>query len=200
MEIDPKQLTSSQAYDLMISIVIPRPIAFISTLNSEGVPNAAPFSFFNGISTDPPMVAISIARRGTEKKGTLRNIETTGEFVVNMVDEALAEGMNRAAGNYPPNTNKLEAAGLTARPSVKVKPPRIGEAPISLECRVVQVLPLPESKDALVIGRVVYIYLKDDLWRNGTVDPARLRAIGRLGQSNYCRIRDVFKLERPQTG
>jgi flavin reductase (DIM6/NTAB) family NADH-FMN oxidoreductase RutF len=200
MEIDPKQLNPSQAYDLMISIVIPRPIAFISTLNPEGLPNAAPFSFFNGISTDPPMVAISIARRGTEKKGTLRNIEATGEFVVNMVDEDLAEGMNRAAGNHPPNTNKFEAAGLTAKPSVRVKAPRIGEAPISLECRLVQVMPLPESKDALVIGRVVYIYLKDDLWRNGTVDPARLRAIGRLGQSNYCRVRDMFKLERPQTG
>jgi flavin reductase (DIM6/NTAB) family NADH-FMN oxidoreductase RutF len=199
MEIDPKQLNPSQAYDLMVSIIIPRPIAFISTLNPEGLPNAAPFSFFNGISTDPPLVAISIARRGTEKKGTLRNIEATGEFVVNLVDEDLAEGMNRAAGNYPPNTNKFEAAGLTAKPSVKVKPPRIGEAPISLECRVVQVMPIPESKDALVIGRVVYIYLKDDLLRNGTVDPARLRAIGRLGQSNYCRVRDTFKLERPQT-
>ncbi|HET6464457.1 MAG TPA: flavin reductase family protein [Nitrospiria bacterium] len=199
MEIDPKQLNPSQAYDLMISIIVPRPIAFISTLSPEGLPNAAPFSFFNGISTDPPLVAISIARRGSEKKGTLRNIEATGEFVVNMVDEGLAEGMNRAAGNYPPSTNKFEAAGLTAKPSVKVKPPRIGEAPISLECRLAQVMPLPESKDVLVIGRVVYIYLEDELWRNGTVDPARLRAIGRLGQSNYCRIRDIFTLERPQT-
>jgi flavin reductase (DIM6/NTAB) family NADH-FMN oxidoreductase RutF len=200
MEIDPNQLNPSLAYDLMISIIVPRPIAFISTVNPEGLPNAAPFSFFNGVSTDPPLVAISIARRGQEKKGTLRNIEVTGEFVVNIVDEDLADGMNRAAGNYPPNTNKFEAAGLTAKPSVKVKPPRIGEAPISLECRLVQIIPLPESKDALVIGRVVHIFLKEDLWRNGTVDPARLRAIGRLGQSNYCRIRDTFSLERPQTG
>lgn len=200
MEIDPKQLNPSQAYDLMISIIVPRPIAFISTLNPEGLPNAAPFSFFSGVSTDPPLVAISIARRGSEKKGTLRNIEATGEFVVNMVDEDLTEGMNRAAGNYPPNTNKFEVAGLTAKPCVKVKPPRIGEAPISLECRLVQVMPLPESKDALIIGRVVYIHMKDALWINGSVDPARLRAIGRLGQSNYCRIRDTFGLERPQTG
>jgi len=200
MEIDPKQLNPSQAYDLMISIIVPRPIAFISTLTPEGLPNAAPFSFFNGVSTDPPLVAISIARRGSEKKGTLRNIEATGEFVVNMVDEDLAEGMNRAAGNYPPNTNKFEVAGLTAKPSVKVKPPRIGEAPICLECRLVQVMPLPESKDALIIGRIVYIHMKDALWIDGGVDPARLRAIGRLGQSNYCRIRDTFSLERPQTG
>jgi len=200
MEIDPKQLNPSQAYDLMISIIVPRPIAFISTLNPEGLPNAAPFSFFNGVSTDPPLVAISIARRGSEKKGTLRNIEATGEFVVNMVDEDLTEGMNRGAGNYPPNTNKFEVAGLTAKPSVKVKPPRIGEAPISLECRLVQVMPLPESKDALIIGRIVYIHMKDALWINGSVDPARLRAIGRLGQSTYCRIRDTFSLERPQTG
>ncbi|HUK55552.1 MAG TPA: flavin reductase family protein [Nitrospiria bacterium] len=200
MEIDPQQLNPSQAYDLMISIIVPRPIAFISTLNTEGLPNAAPFSFFNGVSTDPPMVAISIARRGQEKKGTLRNIEDSGEFVVNAVDENLAEGMNRAAGNYPRSTNKFEVAGLTAKPSVKVKPPRIGESPISLECRLVQVMPLPESKDALVIGRVVYIHLNDALWRDGSVDPARLRAIGRLGQSNYCRVRDTFRLDRPQTG
>jgi flavin reductase (DIM6/NTAB) family NADH-FMN oxidoreductase RutF len=199
MEIDPKQLNPSQAYDLMISIIVPRPIAFISTRNPEGLPNAAPFSFFNGISTDPPLVAISIARRGQEKKGTLRNIEETGEFVVNIVDDQLVDGMNRAAGDYPPNTNKFEAAGLTAKPSIKVKPPRIGEAPISLECRLVQVMPIPDSKDALVIGRVVHIYLKDDLLRNGTVDPSRLHAIGRLGQSNYCRIRETFSLERPQT-
>jgi flavin reductase (DIM6/NTAB) family NADH-FMN oxidoreductase RutF len=199
MEIDPKQLNPSQAYDLMISIIVPRPIAFISTRNPEGLPNAAPFSFFNGISTDPPLVAISIARRGQEKKGTLRNIEETGEFVVNIVDDQLVDGMNRAAGDYPPNTNKFEAAGLTAKPSIKVKPPRIGEAPISLECRLLQVMPIPDSKDALVIGRVVHIYLKDDLLRNGTVDPSRLHAIGRLGQSNYCRIRETFSLERPQT-
>lgn len=197
MEIDPIHLSPSQAYDLMISIIVPRPIAFISTQSPEGLPNAAPFSFFNGISTDPPMVGISIARRGGEKKGTLRNIEAGGEFVVNMVDERLAEGMNRASGNYPPDTNKFEVAGLTPRPSVKVKPPRIGEAPISMECRLVQVVSLPETKDALIIGRVVYIYLQDDLWNNGSIDPARHHAIGRLGQSNYCRIRETFSLNRP---
>lgn len=200
MEIDPNQLNPSQAYDLMISLIVPRPIAFISTVSPEGITNAAPFSFFNGVSTDPPLVAISIARRGQEKKGTLRNIEGTGEFVVNVVDEDLAEGMNRAAGSYPPNTNKFEAAGITTKPSVKVKPPRIGEAPVSLECKLEQIIPLPESKDALILGRVVHIFLKDDLWIRGGVDPGRLRAIGRLGQSDYCRIRDMFKLERPQSG
>ncbi len=200
MEIDPKQLNPSQAYDLMISIIVPRPIAFISTISPEGLPNAAPFSFFNGISTDPPLVAIAIARRGKEKKETLRNIEAGGEFVVNIVDEALAEGMNRAGGNYPPDTNKFEIANLTPRPSVKIKPPRIGEAPVSLECRLVQVMPLPETSDVLVIGRVVYIHLEDDLWSNGSIDPTRLRAIGRLGQSNYCRIRETFTLGKPQDG
>lgn len=200
MEIDPKQLNPSQAYDLMISIIVPRPIAFISTVSPEGLPNAAPFSFFNGISTDPPLVAIAIAQRGNGKKGTLRNIEAGGEFVVNIVDETLAEGMNRAGGNYPPDTNKFEIAKLTPRPSVKIKPPRIGEAPVSLECRLVQVMPLPETMDRLVIGRVVYIHLRDDLWSNGSIDPARLRAIGRLGQSNYCRIRETFTLGKPQAG
>ncbi|MBI3610439.1 MAG: flavin reductase family protein [Nitrospirae bacterium] len=200
MEIDPKQLNPSQAYDLMTGIIVPRPIAFISTISPEGLPNAAPFSFYNGISTDPPLVAVAIARRGKEKKGTLRNIEETREFVVNVVDEDLAEGMNRAAGNVPPDTNKFEVAKLTPRPGVKIKPPRIGEAPVSLECRLVQVVTLPETKDVLVIGRVVYIHLQDDLWSNGGIDPQRLRAIGRLGQSNYCHIRETFTLGKPQGG
>jgi flavin reductase (DIM6/NTAB) family NADH-FMN oxidoreductase RutF len=197
MEIDPKLLNPSQAYDLMTAVIVPRPIAFISTISPEGLPNAAPFSFFNGISTDPPLVAVAIARRGKEKKGTLRNIEETGEFVVNVVDEDLAEAMNRAAGNYPPDTNKFEIAKLTPKPSVKIKPPRIGEAPVSLECRLVQVVSLPETSDGLVIGRVVYIHLLDDLWSNGKINPTRLRAIGRLGLSNYCRIRETFTLDKP---
>jgi len=197
MEIDPKNLNPSQSYDIMTGVIVPRPIAFISTISPEGLPNAAPFSFFNGISTNPPLVAVAIARRGNEKKGTLRNIEETGEFVVNVVDEDLAEGMNRAAGNYPPDTNKFEAAKLTPKPCVKIKPPRIGEAPVSLECRLVQIVSLPETTDALVIGRVVYIHLHDDLWSNGSIDPAQLRAIGRLGQFNYCRIRETFRLGKP---
>jgi len=200
MEIDPKQLNPSQAYDLMISLVVPRPIAFISTISPEGMPNAAPFSFFNAVSTDPPLLAVAIAKGGKGKKGTLHNIENTGEFVVNIVNEDLAEGMTRAAANYPPDTNKFEAAGLTPVPSVLIKPPRIGEAPAGLECRLVQIVPLPETTDVLLIGRVVFIHLKDDLWSKGGVDPSRLLAIGRLGQSNYCRIRETFTLEKPNGG
>jgi flavin reductase (DIM6/NTAB) family NADH-FMN oxidoreductase RutF len=200
MEIDPKLLNSSQAYDLMTSLIVPRPIAFISTISPEGLPNAAPFSFFNAISTDPPLVAVAIAKRGNGKKGTLRNIEETGEFVVNVVNEDIADGMNRAAANVPPGTNKFETAGLTPKPSVRIKPPRIGEAPAGLECRLIQIVPLPETSDVLLIGRVVYIHLLDHLWLNGSVDPTRLRAIGRLGQSNYCHVRDPFTLGKPQAG
>jgi len=197
MEIDPKQLNPSQSYDLMTHLIVPRPIAFISTLSPDGTPNAAPFSFYNGVSTDPPMLAVAIGQRGTKKKGTMRNIEASGEFVVNGVDESLAEGMNRASATYPPDTNKFLAAGLTAVPSVKVKPPRIGEAPISMECRLVQILPLPETRDVLIIGRIVHIFLKDDLLKKGIVDPERFHAIGRLAQSSYCRIREKFTLEKP---
>jgi len=197
MEIDPKELKPSQAYDLITGLIVPRPIAFISTLSPDGIPNAAPFSFYNGISTNPPMLAVAIAQPGTEKKATMRNIEATGEFVVNGVDEDLAEGMNRASGNYPSDTNKFVGAGLTPVPSVKVKPPRIGEAPVSLECRVVQVVPLPETRDVLVIGRILHIYLRDDLIKKGTFDPGRFRAIGRLGQSSYCWIHEKFTLDKP---
>ena len=200
MEIDPTRLNPSQAYDLMVSIIVPRPIAFISTVSPEGFPNAAPFSFFNGISTSPAMLGISIAQQGKGKKGTLRNIEESGEFVVNVVDEGLKEGMNLAAGSYPPGTNKFEISKLTPMPSVRVKPPRIGEAPVSMECRLVQVVSLPDTLDKLVIGRVEYIHLKEELWKEGSIDPGRLRAIGRLGQSNYSYTREIFSLNRPQAG
>lgn len=200
MEIDPTRLNPSQAYDLMVSIIVPRPIAFVSTVSPEGFPNAAPFSFFNGISTSPAMLGISIAQWGNGKKGTLRNIEESGEFVVNVVDEGLKEGMNLAAGSYPPGTNKFEISKLMPMPSVRIKPPRIGEAPISIECRLIQVVSLPDTLDKLVIGRVEYIHLKDELWKNGSIDPGRLRAIGRLGQSNYSYTREIFSLDRPQAG
>ena len=194
MEIDPKKLNPSEAYDLMTSIIVPRPIAFISTLSPEGIPNAAPFSFFNGISTSPPLVGISIARRGSEKKGTLLNIAAGKEFVVNIVDENLADGMSRAAVNYPPGTDKFEAAGLTPLPSVRISPPRVGEAPISLECRLAQIIELPEASVDLVIGRVEIVHLHDRLWSQGSVEPEQLRAIGRLGQSNYCTTHEPFQI------
>lgn len=194
MEIDPKQLNPSQAYDLMTSIIVPRPIAFVSTLSPEGIPNAAPFSFFTGISTSPPLVGISIAFRGSEKKGTLLNITAGKEFVINIVDEKLSDGMIRSAGNFPPGTDKFEAAGLTPLPSVRISPPRVGEAPISLECSLDRIIQLPEASVDLIIGRVEYFHLFDRLWGEGGVEPEKLRAIGRLGQSNYCTTHKPFQI------
>ncbi|HEY4484814.1 MAG TPA: flavin reductase family protein, partial [Nitrospiria bacterium] len=171
-----------------------------STLGADGLPNAAPFSFFSLLSAVPPLVGVAIARRGVEKKGTLLNLESTGEFVINVVDEALAEEMTRAAGNFLPNTDKFAAAGLTAAPCAIIKTPRIAEAPVSLECRLSRVLDLPESKDQLVIGRVIQVHLREDLLENGSVDPNRLKAIGRMGQFNYCRAVDIFEMGRPSGG
>lgn len=194
MEIDPKKLTPSQSYDLMTSIIIPRPIALVSTLSPEGIPNAAPFSFFTGISTTPPLVGIAIAFRGSEKKGTLLNITIGKEFVINIVDEKLSNGMIRSAETYPPGTDKFEAAGLTPLPSVRISPPRVGEAPVSLECRLDKVVELAEASVDLIIGRVEYVHLFDRLWCEGSVEPEQLRAIGRLGQSNYCTTHEPFQI------
>ncbi|HSG04770.1 MAG TPA: flavin reductase family protein [Nitrospiria bacterium] len=198
MDIDPQSLSPSDAYDFVVSLVIPRPIALITTTSPEGVPNAAPFSFFNAVATNPPHVVFSSDRWKGKKKGTIINIEASKEFVVNIVDEALADGMARTADTHPPGTNKIEAAGLNIKPAKTVGTPRIAEAPVALECRLVSLQLLDEAAVDLVIGRVENFYIRDDLVKNGKVDPKDLHAIGGIGLSNYVTTRDIFNI--PNTG
>src|SRR5438132_7613937 len=140
MQFDPQIVVPQSIHKLLIGCVVPRPIAWVSSLSEDGIPNLAPFSFFMAVCNDPPTVAFSSGRRAGNKKDTVRNIEYTQDFVVNLVDDALAEQMNLTSGEYPPEVDELAVTGLTAAPSVKVKAARVAEAPINQECRVVQIL------------------------------------------------------------
>ncbi|MBN1826199.1 MAG: flavin reductase family protein [Candidatus Eisenbacteria bacterium] len=186
----------------MTGCIVPRPIGFLSTVDAGGARNLAPFSFFSGVSATPPTVAVSIASRPGGPKDTLRNIEETGAFVVNTVDEAIAEAMNLASGDFPPEVDEFEAAGLTPVPSERVQPPGVAEAPIRMECRLDRVIRAgdPRIPVGIVLGVILLFHVRDDLWRRGAVDQERLRAIGRMGGAGYCRTRDLFFMDRPDAG
>lgn len=199
MNVDPAALSQRDSYQLLISVIVPRPIAFVSTVAEDGVLNLAPFSFFTGICAKPPLVCFSVVRRRGEKKDTLRNIEATGEFVLNVVSERSAQAMNQTSADHPPEEDEFAAAGLAPVASDRVAPPRVGEALITMECRLVEVREYGEMPYAssLVIGEVVLFHLSDDVYRHGAVDYATLRAVGRMGSDLYCRTGDLFEMKRP---
>lgn len=206
MEIDPQRMPAPAVYKLLIGCIVPRPIAWVSTVDSDGVNNVAPFSFFMGVCNDPPTLAFSAGPRsgaaGTgsaDLKDTVRNLEATGDFVVNVVDDALAEQMNRTSGDYPPEVDEFRLAALTAAAGVKVRAPRIGEAPISMECRVAQILRVGRGPHSLVLGEIVYFHLRDDLYdqKAGRIDMRRLKPVGRLAGEMYAHVHDLFELKRP---
>jgi flavin reductase (DIM6/NTAB) family NADH-FMN oxidoreductase RutF len=196
MKFDLEALPASHAYKLLVGLVAPRPIALITSLDENGRLNAAPFSAYNYLCTDPPIVGVGVANRSGEAfvpKDTARNIRRTGEFVVNVVTEDIAQQMNICATDFPAEMSEVELAGLTTAPSAKVKPPRIAEAHAALECREVTTLEIGRSR--IILGRVVAVYVEDQF-----VDPTgpyvkaeELHAIGRMnGLGNYVRTRDAF--------
>jgi len=181
-----------------------RPIAWVSTVDAEGVANLAPFSYFMAITHDPPTIAFSSSPRAEYagvpgKKDTLRNVEITREFVVNLVDDALAEAMNVTSGDYPPEVDEFAQAGLVTAPSVKVKAPRVAAAPINMECHLQQIVPIGNRPSHLVIGRIVHLHLRDDVYdaASGRIDMHRLRPVGRLAGNLYSHIHDIFEMKRP---
>jgi len=195
MDIDPASLASRDAYRLMISCIIPRPIAFVTTLSREGVTNLAPFSFFNGVSSDPPVVSIAVAtKRDGSKKDTWRNIEETGEYVINVVVPELMDAVIIGARELPHNVSELDLAGIPTLPSTKVKPPRLAGSPINLECTLLKIVEVEET--ALILGRVVRVHAKDEILDGGRVDPRRLTFVGRMGDDLYCRVTDLFERKR----
>lgn len=198
MELRLASLAARDRYKLLTSLVVPRPIAFVTSENAEGLVNAAPFSFFNVFSDEPPLVVIGIGRRaGGALKDTARNIEARGEFVVNLVDEDLAPAMNVAAVDFPPETSEPGPAGLTLAASTLVRPPRIAEAPAALECRNHTTLVIG-ADHRLVVGEVLAIHVRDGLVDPGTlrIDFDAYRPVGRLFANLYCRTRDTFELVR----
>jgi flavin reductase (DIM6/NTAB) family NADH-FMN oxidoreductase RutF len=199
MELDLEGQFADRAYPILASLVVPRPIALVTTLSPEGKINAAPFSFFNVLGANPPILAVSPGDRddGTPKD-TARNIRLTHEFVVNLVDEALAEAMNQCAAALPYGADELQHSGLHPLPSSVVKPPRIAEAPVSLECQEWGTLQIGGNR--VVIGLVKRIHLRDELFdvEKKRVNSDKLFLIGRMASPHwYCKTRDRFELIRP---
>jgi len=190
-----------ETYRTLVEIVTPRPIAWVTSVDSEGRVNLAPFSFFNAFGANPPVVVFSpTRRRDGSKKDTLLNVEATGEFVLNAAVESLAEQVNLSAKELPPGTSEVELTGLSLLPSVKVRVPRIAEAPVNVECVVRQIVPVGDGplSGNLVIGEVVVIHVDDRvLGPTGHVDPHKLRTIARLGGDDYSRTTDIFSMKRP---
>ncbi len=201
MIIDPATTPKSEFYPWLIRCIVPRPIAWVSTISREGVHNLAPFSFFTAITTDPPTLCFAPGRHAVtgNKKDTLVNIETTGDFVVNVVPEELAEAMNETATDYPHGMSEFVEAKLTPVPAERVKAPRLQESPIHFECEryeIIQLGPDGVGGGALVIGRIVLLHVDDRVIANGKVDYDLFRAVGRLGGMDYARIRDRFSMIR----
>lgn len=204
MKIDPATISEDAAYFWQAATIVPRPIAWTSTLNEDGSTNLAPFSFFSGVCSDPPLCLISISRRerGDEEgiKDTRRNIERTGELVINVVTDALAARMNLTAGDYPYGVDELAAAGLTPLPSERVAPPRVAESPVAMECRLDRIVEAGRSGTAIVIAEILLWHVADEVLTGGRIDFEKLDAVGRLGGAFYTRTRDRFELRRPRVG
>jgi len=199
MELDLEKEYAHRAYPLLVSLVTPRPIALVTTLSPDGQINAAPFSFFNVLGANPPIVAFAPGDRedGTPKDTAL-NVRATREFVVNLVDETIAEAMNQCAASLPYGENELLRAGLTAAPCSLIKPPRIAESPASLEC--VEWGTLQIGGNRVVIGLVKRLHLRDELFDPHTkrIHADKLFLIGRMAAPHwYCRTRDRFEMKRP---
>lgn len=199
MILNPETLSEKDLHRLYISCIVPRPIAWITTLSKNGIVNAAPFSFFMGVSSKPPTLAISIDREKSDGKlkDTLRNIRESGEFVVNFPDETLAQAMNQTSAEYPAEVSELKEVGLHAAHSEKISVPRIAEAPVAFECKFIQETEVHSC--SLILGEVVAFYIRDGLLVHGTVDIQKYQPIGRLGRLQYCRVKsDVFDMARPK--
>lgn len=198
MELDLTGPLRDDAYMILSGLVTPRPIALTTTVDPEGRVNAAPFSFFNVLGDSPPIVGLCPGDRSPGiPKDTARNIRLTQEFVVNLVDEPLAEKMNLCAASLPPGENELLHAGLTPMPSTSVRPPHIAEAPASLECRSHSIIEIGDNR--LIIGEVLRVHVRDDLFDPETwlIKPGHYQPIGRMQAPHwYCRTTDLFEIKR----
>jgi len=204
MQLDPQKIGTEAMYKLMIGCVVPRPIAWVSSVDADGVANLAPFSYFMAITHDPPTIAFSSSPRalvgaGRGKKDTLRNVEATREFVVNVVDDALAEQMNLTSGDYAPDVDEFTLAAIEAAPGVRVTAPRVARAPIAMECQFLRAIAVGRRPHHLVLGEIVYFHIRDDLYdaATGRLDMHRLRPVGRLAGNLYTHVHDIFEMKRP---
>ncbi len=207
--LNPANCEPRQIYKLMTGIIVPRPIALVSTMDRNDIANLAPFSFFSGVGSNPPTVLfcptlrapIGAASnlRSEMRKDSLRNVEETGEFVVNVVSEAIAAAANAASAEVPPEVDEFMLAGLTPLASQAVRPPRVAESPAQMECKLLQVIYTSHAPGGgvIVLGEVVRFHLREDLFEDFRVDPAGLDAVGRMAGNSWVRTRDRIEFIRP---
>lgn len=204
MRFDTAAISPKDAYALMISAIVPRPIAFVSTVDEAGTVNLAPFSFFTGVASRPPLLALSIGQRRwqgkAQPKDTLANIQASGELVVNIPTVALAEQVNASAAELPPGVSELEHCGLTAQASVHVRPPRVLECPVQLECKLSQIVWVgTPPTQALVLAEIVCFHVAEAVWSEalGGIDPLALDPLSRLGGQAFGTTGRAIELARP---
>jgi len=203
MELDPQKMPARDFYRYMIGSIVPRPIAWVSTLSPKGVANLAPFSFFNAVGANPPTVVFCPAnKRDGSKKDTLLNIEATKEFVINIVPFALANVMNDTSAEYAYDESEFDFVKIERAPSQVVKPPRVKSAPVHIECTLTQIVNIGDGALGanLVIGRILWMNVDASvLDAENQIDPRKLDAIGRMGGIGYARTTDLFDIVRPIT-
>lgn len=200
MHFDPNLIDQKATYKLLTGAVIPRPIGWISTVSEDGIPNLAPFSFFNAVGEDPPHVMFSTVRPNNSNKDTLNNVLATNQFVVNMVVEDIVEQMNTTSQSVASEVNEFELAGLTAIPSLKVKAPRVKESPITMECVLVHHYTLEDNKHGgatIIIGRVVMFHIDESvLLDDFKINMETYKPVARLAGSNYSKLGEIFSIKR----
>src|ERR1700676_306737 len=200
--MDIAKLPDKEAYRILIGAIVPRPIAWVSTISAAGITNLAPFSFFDGVCSSPPALLFSPSTPADrEVKDTLRNIREPRQFVVNIVTESNVAQANQTSASYPPDVSEFAAAGLTPLPSAVVRPPRVAESPIHLECELLQIVPVGEVRPGsgnVVIGRLVYAHVAEPAWdTNRHIDINKIKPVSRLAGNDYAPIRDIFTRKRP---
>jgi len=201
LSIDPASLSERENYKFLIGSIIPRPIAFVTTKSKEGVLNGAPFSYFNIVTSNPPMISLSIQRSSGRQKDTARNIFESKEFVVHIVDEQNVEKINKTAASLLPDESEIDLANLTPVESSKISVPGVQEAKIRMECSLEHSLVLGGTDTPgcdLIIGKIVQFHIESNIYENGRIDPRGLAAVSRLAGNYYAKIGEVFEIERPK--
>jgi len=202
LSINPEDRQVLEVYKLMSGIIVPRPVALVSTIDRDGVPNVAPFSFFSGVGANPPTVLFcpTLRSSGDSRKDTLRNVEQTGEFVINVVSGAIADAANAAAAEVGPEIDEFKIAGLTPLASEIVRPPRVAESPAHMECKLLQIIFTGQGPGAgvIVLGEVVRFHVHSEMFDNFRVDPVKLNAVGRMAGNAWVNTHGLFELERPK--
>lgn len=202
ISINPNAISEREVSKILKGTIIPRPIAFVTTISNEGVVNGAPFSYFNIVCPNPPMISLSIQREDGRIKDTTRNIETNGECVVHIVDQENVSKVNETAATLPYNESELEIAKMTQIPSEAIKVPGVKEAKVRMECKLVKAIPIEKDGHVVcdvIIGEVVQFHLNEDIYEeNGRITAEKLNPVSRLAGSDYAKIGDVFSVKRPK--